>query len=89
MRIKSIGVRDLKAHASALLQEIQRGDLEVLITVRGRPVARLLPLSTAGPRPPVDGMGGLRGALSGFPHLEWEDFQAAKQLVEPRPLNEE
>lgn len=89
MRVRRVGVRELKAHASAILQELQRGDLEVLVTVRGRPVARIEALGPDEARTPPDGMGGLRGALTDFPRLEWEDFKAVAREWEPRPLDEE
>ena len=37
-------VRDLKAHLSAYLRRAARGE-EVLVTFRGKPLARLVPLS--------------------------------------------
>lgn len=85
MRTKTVGVRQLKAQASALLQELRGGDLEILVTVRGQTVARIEPVSSDS----VDGMGNMRGALAGtLPDADWEDFQAAKAIWEPRPLDQ-
>ena len=43
--MERIGVRELRQHASRYLERVSRGEtLEV--TDRGRPVARLVPLST-------------------------------------------
>jgi len=42
------GVRQVKATFSAYVAEVQTGK-EVVITDRGRPVARLVPISPAGP----------------------------------------
>jgi prevent-host-death family protein len=41
--MKSVGVRELKEHASEVLRRVQRGEI-VEITVRGKPVARMVPL---------------------------------------------
>lgn len=41
-----IGARDAKTHLSELLDRVERGE-ELVITRRGRPVARLMPI---GPR---------------------------------------
>jgi prevent-host-death family protein len=86
---RKIGIRELKANASAIIREVQESGTEVIITVRGRPVARLEPMTTEGSAAQVDGMGGLRGALSDFPSLEWEDFVAAKRLWDPRPIEQD
>lgn len=43
--METIGVRELRQHASRYLERVRRGEtLEV--TDRGRPVARLVPVST-------------------------------------------
>jgi len=41
--MKSIGVRELRQHASRYLREVERGGA-IEVTDRGRPVARLIPL---------------------------------------------
>jgi len=85
---RSIGVRELKAHASTVLREMQASGQDVIVTVRGRPVARISPVMD--PRTPKpDGMGGLKGALQGdWPDLNGEDFVEAKRIWEPRPIDE-
>jgi prevent-host-death family protein len=40
-----IGVRDLKNRASELVREVHERDAEYIVTLRGRPVAVLKPLS--------------------------------------------
>jgi prevent-host-death family protein len=40
---KEVGVRELKARLSAYLAAVQHGE-EVIVTDRGRPVARLMPV---------------------------------------------
>ena len=42
---KSVGVHEAKTHLSRLLERVAGGE-EVVITHRGRPVARLLPIAT-------------------------------------------
>ena len=86
---RKIGIRELKANASAVIREVQERGNEVIITVRGRPVARIEPLTAEPGAAPTDGMGGLKGALADFPRLEWEDFVAAKRLWDPRPLEQD
>lgn len=39
---KTVGIREAKAHLSQLLREVRKG-CQIVITDRGRPVARLLP----------------------------------------------
>lgn len=84
--VRTIGIRELKAQTSAVVREIQATGAEFIVTVRGRPVARIEPI-VADPAPSPDGMGGLRGALSELPQLRWEDFAEAAHLWEPKPLD--
>ena len=42
-----INIRDAKTHFSSLIERVQGGE-EILIARAGRPVARLVPLATAG-----------------------------------------
>ncbi len=49
--MKSVNVAEAKAHLSAILTRIERGD-EVVITRRGEPVARLSAIRR--PRQPID-----------------------------------
>ena len=46
---KSVGVREAKTHLSRLLDDVAAGE-EVLITRRGAPAARLVPIRTLAPR---------------------------------------
>lgn len=85
-RSRKIGIRELKANASAVIREVRESGTEVIITVRGSPVARIEPWPAEIGAAPTDGMGGLRGAFPDMPKLEWEDFVAAKRLWDPRPL---
>jgi prevent-host-death family protein len=78
-----VGVRELKAHASAVLREVCENGTEFIISMRGRPIARIEPLAGEGALPAVDGMGDSRGALSELPRLDWDDFAVAKRLWQP------
>lgn len=69
-----------------MLREVYETGAEVIVTLRGRPVARLEPLTPTPDHPQADGMGGLRGALHDLPPLTWQDFTEAKALWKPRPL---
>lgn len=84
---RTIGIRELKTRTSQVLREVQAGGAEFVITLRGRPIARLEPWSDDHAAPPTDGMGGLRGALTDLPRLNWDDFAEVEQLWEPRPID--
>lgn len=86
---RMIGVRELKAHASAVLREVCETGVDYVISVRGRPIARIEPLLLEGFPLGLDGMGSSRGTLSGLPRLDWDDFAAAKSLWQPGLLDDE
>ena len=48
MVMTTVGIADLKARLSEFLARARAGD-EVLVTDRGRPVARLVPIEGSGP----------------------------------------
>jgi prevent-host-death family protein len=85
-RPRVIGVRELKAHASAVLRQVSEAGTEYRVSVRGRPIARIEPLATKGARSDVDGMGNSRGAFSESDSLDLDDFVAAKDLWRPTPV---
>jgi prevent-host-death family protein len=87
--VRTIGVRELKARTSAVLRELRAGGAEFVITLRGRPVARLEPLPTDQVSAETDGMGSLRGALTELPRLDWDDFVRAKEVWRPRPVGDD
>lgn len=45
MQQKTIGIRELKEHLSGHIREVKKG-ITLVITDRGEPVARLVPVST-------------------------------------------
>jgi prevent-host-death family protein len=63
--MKTVGSSEARNRFSALLDEIERGG-EITITKRGRPVARLVPISgqpRMSPAKAIDGLGALRKRL--------------------------
>jgi prevent-host-death family protein len=45
--MKSIGIRELRQHASRYLRDVERGET-IEVTDRGRPVARIVPTGEGG-----------------------------------------
>lgn len=69
---RTVGVRELKANASALLREVEATGEKIVVTVRGRPVARIEPMVDGRRRASAfTGRGIARGIL---PRADWEDF---------------
>lgn len=59
---KSINASDFKARCLKVLDDVRTTRTEVVITKRGKPVARLVPIGTA--------RGSLRGAWKGMVRVE-------------------
>ena len=74
-------IREFKAKASAILRELEDGD-EVIITRRGKPCARIMPV------PPSDSdkpsLATLEGALTFLPDATYEDLLEVQSTWEPR-----
>jgi len=62
--METVTVVEAKAHLLELLARIERGE-EIVVTRRGRPVARLTPVRTA--KKPVDRLAGFRKTLPELP----------------------
>ena len=74
----TIGAFEAKTHLSGLLEKVRRGE-EVLITKRGKPVARLVPPESAEKltiREAIDGLRNLRKRLS-LGGEDWKDLRDA------------
>ena len=54
----TIGVRELRQHASRYLKAVQSGET-VQVTARGRPVALLVPIAAEGPLATLESQGRL------------------------------
>ncbi len=63
--MKTAGIREARQNLTALLEEVSRGH-ELVITDRGRPVARLVPPAKAVARP----YPGLKVFRETMPHLD-------------------
>ena len=67
---RPVSVSELKTHCLRIVEEVARGRREVVITKRGKRVARLVPVEDEGPE---DALERLRGTLvRGF---ELSDFE--------------
>ena len=73
-------VREFKAKVSEILRGLDEGE-EVIITRRGKPCGRLVPMRPAAQE---SALSRLRELGSRLPDLEWEDFVEAKKIWEPR-----
>ena len=76
----TIGVRDLKANASKVIKEVEKLGEEIIITRRGKPCVKLVPIgaSLKGERT----LGSLKGALLSLPELDFDDFMDVKTVWE-------
>ena len=75
-----IGVRELKANASRVLKDVEKSGEEIVITRRGKPCAKLVPVSVGLERERT--LGSLRGALLSLPELDFDDFMDVKSVWE-------
>ncbi len=64
---RTIAVSELKAHCLGLVEEVARERREIVITKRGKPIARLVPLDAL---PADDPLADLRGTLVGGDRVE-------------------
>ena len=73
-----VGAFDAKTHLSSLLDKVARGE-EILITKRGRPVARLVPAVQGGQERIEAAIQELRSLRSGLKleGLPWKDLRDA------------
>ncbi len=84
---RTVGVRELKARASEVLREVESTGAEFVVTVRGRPVARIEPIGITASVGQVDGMGGTRGRMRDLAPLEWPAFVDLKHVWEAQDLD--
>ena len=73
---KSVGVRELKAHAARIVREVREARASYVVTHRGRPVGVILPVDAAGNLPTAAEPGEQGGA--------WEAFVLAGRRLEAR-----
>jgi prevent-host-death family protein len=65
--VRTVAISELKAHCLRLVDEVARRRRELIITKRGKPIARLVPLETA---VDDDRLARLRGTLVGGDRIE-------------------
>jgi len=65
--IRTVAISELKAHCLRLVDEVARRRWELVITKRGKPIARVVPLETA---VGDDRLARLRGTLVGGDRIE-------------------
>jgi prevent-host-death family protein len=64
---RTVAVSELKAHCLGLVEQVARERREIVITKRGKPIARLVPLDAM---PEDDPVASLRGTLVGGERVE-------------------
>jgi prevent-host-death family protein len=65
--VRTVAISELKAHCLRLVDEVARRRRELVITKRGKPIARVVPLETA---VDDDRLARLRGTLVGGDRIE-------------------
>jgi prevent-host-death family protein len=76
-----VAVREFKDRLSELLRRAQAGE-EIVVTSRGKPVARLGPATPCAPSDPQEALRRLRSQ----PWLRPGDGQAIRPVVDPIPV---
>ncbi len=74
------GIREFKARVSEILRDLDEED-HVIITRRGRPCARLIPVCDVADERPT--LRSLRGAVTDLPDASYEDFLEIKAMWSP------
>ena len=72
-------IREFKARVSEILRDLDDGE-EVIITRRGKPCGRLIPVPS--PTEEKPSLSTLRGALTDLPDGTYQDFQDIKAIWE-------
>ena len=68
------GIREFRTRVSGILRNLDDGE-EVIITRRGEPCARLMPVPVQRSSEAKPSLDTLRGALANLPDASYEDFQ--------------
>jgi prevent-host-death family protein len=87
----AISIRELKAKVSEILRKVESSGEEVVITRRGKPCGKLVPIKPEAPGKKKS-LRTLRGAFKTWPDLEFEEIQEAiREMWKgfPRPLPDE
>ena len=67
MTKKTVAISELKAHCLRLVDEVARRRRELVVTKRGKPIARVVPLDEV---QEDDALARLRGTVLGGDHVE-------------------
>jgi prevent-host-death family protein len=78
----TVSIREFKAKASEILKKLEAEGGEVVITRHGKPCAKLTPIENQQKK--KKSLRELRGSMTHWPDLEYEDFLEAKKIWEPR-----
>lgn len=81
--MKSIGVRDLKTHASGIVQQVREGQVSYMVTHRGHPVGVLSPLdagTVSSPSKPDGGWDRL-GKLADRIGKGWKSKKSSVEII--------
>lgn len=75
-KIKTVNMLEAKTHLSRLVQAVERGESEVIISRNGKPVARLVPhVEESKPRQR------LIGIAKGKFNIDWDAWDALDQEI--------
>jgi len=77
---KTVAISELKTHCLRLVDEVARRRRELIVTKRGKPIARVVPLDDA---PADDALVRLRGTVIGGDRVE--DFDTGVVWEAQRP----
>ena len=80
----TVSIRELKAEATRILRHIEQTGEEVVITRRGTPCGRLIPIRQGSK--PKKSLRSIRDYLSKLPDAEYHDFLDIKGIWEPGEL---
>lgn len=91
VNVITVSIRELKARTSEILRQLEKeGDLEVIVTRHGKPCAKLVSarrhLVRIAEKVPASERISLRNTWSHLPELTDADFEEAKRIWEPRPI---
>ena len=80
----TVSIRELKAEATRILRHIEQSGEEVVITRRGTPCGKLIPIGKSSK--PKKSLRSIRNSFSKLPNAEYQDFLDIKGIWEPGAL---
>ncbi len=79
--MEEIGIRELKARASAVVRAVRERRARYVITQRGQPVAVLLPVDAVPPQPDPDEVWARLEALGEEIAQNWQSEKSAVEIL--------